>query len=96
MPEKNEAPWPDQLVAWQDLPIEVRRYLTKRLLEKSLFLHDGVAGMVKFLYAGSTLAGLTVAQTYGMKGHEFWPFIVQDTRAWLASRASRSTGATNG
>jgi len=75
--------------AWQNIPLEVRRYLAQRLLDKSLAIHDGPAGLIKFLYAGTHIQGMSVAETYRITGESYWPFVVRDTEAWLAQRAAK-------
>ncbi len=82
----DSADWPDRIVAWQDMPLEVRRYLTRRLLDRALEIHEGPAGLIRFLYAGQPREGLSMAQTYVMTAHEFWPYVVADTRSALKDR----------
>lgn len=72
--------------AWQNIPLEVRRYLTARLLEQQLALHDGAAGLIKSLYSGRERPDLTLLESWRMSAERAWPFVVADTEAWLASR----------
>lgn len=75
--------------AWGDIPLEVRRFLTQRLLDQALTLHDGPAGMIKFLYAGRERDGLLMSRSYTMSPLEFWPFVLEDARAWTMARAKK-------
>lgn len=85
MPDTFE--FPEQFPgAWQHLPLEVRRYLTQRLLDKALLLHDGPAGLIKFLYAGTERNGQRLSYLTG--GAECWAYVVQDTTAWLETKAA--------
>ena len=81
--------WPERLCAWQNMPIEIRRYLTARLLAKSLELHDGPAGLIRFLYAGTERNGQRLSYLTG--GAECWAYVVHDTREWLAKRTAIAT-----
>ncbi|HEX7828666.1 MAG TPA: hypothetical protein VF787_03385 [Thermoanaerobaculia bacterium] len=79
--------------AWQNLPIEVRRFLTAKLLDRALAIHEGSEGLIKWLYAGtSRLDGKKSSETYALRGSEFWPVIVADTQVWIAQRAQPSPG----
>jgi hypothetical protein len=72
--------------AWQNFPVEVRRYLTQRLLDEQLVLWGGSDGLIKHLYAGHDRDGLRPLDSYRMRGVDFWPFVLADTRAYLAKK----------
>lgn len=67
--------------AWQDWPIEVKRFVTLLLLEKALELHDGPDGLVKFLYAGHRREGTRFAFTSA--GAAYWPWLRDDVQRWV-------------
>ncbi len=79
--------------AWHHIPLEVRRYLTQRLLEKSLVVHEGPAGLIKFLYAGTERNGQRLSYLTG--GAECWAYVVHDTQEWLAAKTARASAGSS-
>lgn len=75
--------------AWQNLTIDVRRMLTQRLLDKSLELHGGSEGLIKFLYVGQAYETISRAEGYGARGRDFWPYVAQDTKLFIAKREAK-------
>ncbi|HEY2851115.1 MAG TPA: hypothetical protein VGI97_14645 [Gemmatimonadaceae bacterium] len=79
------------------MPVEVKRYLSVRLVEKQLTIQGGLAGIIEWLYRGDQRAefvGLPVAHPSGTirfdaRGIELWPQVAADTKRWLDERASK-------
>lgn len=71
-------------------PVEVRRFLTAKLLERMLQDHDGWHGLVQWMYGGQ------------MRGEErlpmrpsiawLWDKILADAAAWDAARTAEKAG----
>lgn len=74
--------------AWQDIPLDVRRFLTAKTLDRQLILQDGPAGLIEWLYRGQPIAGGIVR--YQAPAKEIWPHVVADTEAWLKKRAAQA------
>lgn len=74
--------------AWKLLPLDVRRMLTMKLVEKSLELH-GAEGLIKFLYVGKEYPTITRPAGCVAQGREFWPYVVADTKLFVASRTPK-------
>ncbi len=70
-------------------PIEVRRYLTHRLLSRMLQDHDGWHGLVQWLYAGTMRNGERLPLS--AKLDWLWPMIEADAAAWDAERTKGAT-----
>lgn len=70
--------------AWQNLPPEVQRYITCKLLERQLLLHNGAVGLLQWLYRGSDRSNGRVAWVAAVD--EIWPLVIEDTRKWIAWR----------
>lgn len=83
--------WPTEFPgAWQNVPVPIRRFLAMRLVQRSLEIHEGPAGLIKFLYAGTTRRGPDGARfrvSYLNDGADAWPFVLEDAAAWLASQS---------
>lgn len=78
---------------WADVPLEVRRFLTQRLLDRALEIHDGPVGLIKWLYAGVEHDGLPLSRTYAMSARDFWPYILVDARRWTVARVAAQEAA---
>jgi hypothetical protein len=68
------------------IPIEIRRFLTAKLLERQLELCEGWVGLVKDLYGGQVRPD-GQRLSYVADGRSFWQYVVADTDAWLLERA---------
>lgn len=81
--EQAAPEYPDHFPgAWQHFPVDVKRYLTARLLARCLEIHDGPADLIKWLYAGTERPdGQRLSYLTG--GAECWAWVVEDTRAWV-------------
>ncbi len=85
---------------WDRLPIEVRRFLTARVLEKQLAIQDGASGIIEWLYRGeeresfkgSPAARASGVVRYNATAAELWSIVLQDTLAWQVARAARPAG----
>ena len=60
----------------------------EKLVEKSLEIHEGSAGLMKFLYAGTVRPGATKPLSWVRSGAEFWPHVVEDTKVWLLKQSA--------
>ena len=69
--------------------------LTQRLLDKSLELHGGSEGLIKFLFVGREYPTITRAAGYVANGREFWPYVVEATKEFIAARAAKTQGPTS-
>lgn len=82
--------------AWQNYPVEVRRYLLARVMEKQIGIQGGPAGVIEWLYRGTrrrpeeigtdVARGDTCEIRYDVRAHQVWPLVVADARAWTAAR----------
>lgn len=75
--------------AWQNIPKTVKRMLAKKLVEKCLDLHGGSDGLIRFLYAGTKRDGMSASESYRARGRELWPFVVEDTKLFIAEEQVR-------
>ncbi len=76
--------------AWQNIPVDVRRMLTKKLLDKCLEVHGGADGLIRFIYAGTVRPGMKAMESYRWGGKEFWPFILEDTARFMIDRTKQA------
>lgn len=85
-------PFPDGPDA---LPVEIRRYLTACLLERSLDHHGGWYGLMAWLYKGQHRdSGERIPWTASVA--EVWPHIVADAEVWARRRQEASREGTTG
>lgn len=73
--------------SWEAMPVEVRRYLTARLLTASLSIHEGPTGLIKWLYAGTTRPaadGSPLRMPFTTQGIHMYSFVLEDAAAWVA------------
>lgn len=83
--------------AWQNLPIEVRRYLTQRALDKQLLIQDGSAGLIEWLYRGDQreeFKGHPAAHRSGIirfnaSAKDIYDLVLADTKRWLIEREKK-------
>jgi hypothetical protein len=88
--------------AWQHYPPEVRRFLLAKVMEKQLEIQDGPAGVIEWLYRGTTrrpeevtlkMAKVTGEIHYNTRADQLWTLVVADARAWAIARAKPELGA---
>jgi hypothetical protein len=78
--DRPEPP-PEFPEKFEDLALDVRRYLTLRILEKQLELQGGPVGIFHWLYRGTERAG-GVRIAYNASAREIWPMVQSDAKAW--------------
>jgi hypothetical protein len=69
--------------AWQNWSPEARALVTDLLVARCLEIHEGPAGLLKFLYAGTVRGGKIVR--YMLPPSEYWRYLLED----LAERKAR-------
>lgn len=75
----------------RDWPVEIRRYLTHRALQRLLESQGGWQELALWLYAGETRPdGERVPYAPSIDG--VWPFILADAQAWQTARAAATAG----
>lgn len=81
--------------AWQHFPVEVRRFLLARVMEKQMEIQDGPAGVIEWLYRGTTRrpdeVTIEVAKAsgeihYNARADKLWTLVCADARAWTIQR----------
>ncbi len=68
--------------AWSNWPPALKRYLTYRVMARMVEIH-GPADLVTWAYAG-TFRPTGEKVPFRTAGAEYFPLLVEDTRAWLA------------
>lgn len=77
--------------AWQHYPVEVRRFLLAKVMQKQMDVQDGPAGVIEWLYRGTerrpeevTLAMANAAGEirYNTRAEQLWMLVVADAHAW--------------
>lgn len=67
-----------------DWPVGVRRYLTHRLLQRTLEHYGGWQGVLQWLYAGTHRDG--ISHPYAAPADYWYPMAVEDAAAWQKER----------
>ncbi len=62
--------------AWQNWSPEARALVTELLVARALEIHEGPAGLLKFLYAGTVREGKIVR--YLLKPSDYWRYLLED------------------
>lgn len=76
--------------AWSNWPVPLKRYLSYRVMEQMVKIH-GPADLVVWAYARSFRPnGERVP--FRKNGAEYYPFLLEDARAWLAALEAKRSG----
>lgn len=82
--------WPEYFPgAWQNFPDAIKRAVRAMLLERALLVHDGPAGLLKWMYVGTDRPnGQPVGFT--RQAEDVWRYVLEDADRFVAEQEARA------
>ena len=85
------AQMPSQL---QEMPPEIVDFLKAMVWKRQMDLQEGLHGIIQWIYRGVMRPGMQSRLPLDSGAYKYWPYLVEDTKAWLAKQDAKKATPT--